>query len=331
MFFSIKISDNNKHIIFSIGKIRIKSSAFQTLIYIWHSYKIRQNNWGISPINGKKKNIKKYVRYIANIIHPFNKQKRREFRDFFSMRPSQNFTPAIDFDATKIPIYIISFNRLSYIQQMIEWLEKYGLHNIHIIDNASTYPPLLEYLTKTPYKVHYMTKNFGHRVFWECGQFDEVIKNSMYILSDPDIAPNKALPNDFIFQLYCLLGYYKNITKAGFALQIDNLPNTEISSKVKKWESQFWTKPLSNKNNMKIFHAPIDTTFALYRPGKIKMGSGAFFSGIRVAGNYSAVHIPWYNTSSLTEEDIFYKKHALKASATWTNNLEKYEKDTTNA
>ena len=52
-----------------------------------------------------------------------------------------------------IPVYIISFNRLKYLKQSIEWLESNGHRNIVIIDNNSSYKPLLEFYNHVPYKV----------------------------------------------------------------------------------------------------------------------------------------------------------------------------------
>ena len=89
--------------------------------------------------------------------------------------------PMIMQDTSQIPIYIISFNRLSYLRQMIETLEKYQLYNIHIVDNASTYPALVEYLRKTHYKVHRMDKNYGHMVFFEAPEFQDVRENQYYV------------------------------------------------------------------------------------------------------------------------------------------------------
>ena len=50
-----------------------------------------------------------------------------------------------------VPIFIINYNRLSYIEKFVSQLEMYGFTNINIIDNCSTYPPLLEYYKKIPY------------------------------------------------------------------------------------------------------------------------------------------------------------------------------------
>ena len=72
-----------------------------------------------------------------------------------------------------IPVFLISFNRLSYLESMIKRLEQMNVKNIHIIDNASTYPPLLEYYKSIPYEVFYMKSNEGQMVFWKNSIFDE--------------------------------------------------------------------------------------------------------------------------------------------------------------
>ena len=82
----------------------------------------------------------------------------------------------------EIPVFIISYNRLSYIEQMIEQLEKYGMRNIHIIDNASTYPPLLRYYDTLKYDVIRMKENLGHMVFWKSNIFEKY-RNDFFILN----------------------------------------------------------------------------------------------------------------------------------------------------
>lgn len=37
-----------------------------------------------------------------------------------------------------VPIFIISFNRVSCLRQLIEWLSRHGYRRIFVIDNAST-------------------------------------------------------------------------------------------------------------------------------------------------------------------------------------------------
>lgn len=190
---------------------------------------------------------------------------------------------------------------------MIGWLEKHGLTNIHIVDNASTYPPLLHYLQKSAYTVHRLNQNYGHMVVWSSGLFDDIIDHQAYVVTDPDIAPNPNLPADFLSKMYHLLKEYSAITKVGFALQIDDLPQSApFTQNIQAWEKQFWKNPVQNQKEM--YFAEIDTTFALYRPGKGRLLKHTFYRGIRLAGDYTARHIPWYKKTYQTKEDLFYQE-----------------------
>lgn len=204
-----------------------------------------------------------------------------------------------------IPVYLISFNRLSYLESLIPWLEKAGCSNIHIIDNASTYQPLLEYLDKTPHTVHRMEKNYGHTVLFDVPEFKDIIDNQYFVLSDPDILPVEDCPFDFMTFLYRILKRFPKITKAGFSLKLDDLPDHyALKETVIKWEKSFYEKAVKGSEPT-LYKAPIDTTFALYRPRKEwKKG---FAEVIRTGFPYQARHLPWYkDLNNLTEEDRFY-------------------------
>lgn len=257
------------------------------------------------------------------LLHPTSRRLRKAYQQKAAWK-KQNFSLSVDFDFQSTPIYIISFNRLSYVKQMVEWLEKFKFTNINIIDNNSSYPPLIQYLKSINHKVHYMEKNYGHKVFWVSGKFDDVIKSSCYIVSDPDIAANDNLDPEFIKEFYRLLGEYPNITKVGFALEKNNLPENEENKIVRKWEAQFWEHRIDDR--LEIYRANIDTTFALYRRGKLKTDTPVFYSAIRIAGDFTAKHLPWYKWNSFTEEDQYYFDHANSKTASWLKNIAHYKK-----
>ncbi|MBR6838258.1 MAG: hypothetical protein IKM94_01690 [Alphaproteobacteria bacterium] len=275
------------------------------------------------PIN-KIKSLKSFRYKLLRILFCFNKERRHRATEILvdklclskqKHKFSQNFP-----DVYQTPVFVISFNQLSYVKQMVSWLKKYGFSNIHIVDNKSTYKPLLNYLKKVDCVVHNMDKNYGHTVVWTSGQFDDIITKQCYIVSDCDIAPNPNLPKDFMHNLYQILGQYPYITKVGFALNIHDLPNTDKNKTVKKWEDKFWKREIDKD----LYYADIDTTFALYRPGKLAMDTKQFYSALRVAGNMTAIHLPWFETKE-TKETEFYKKTA-NISASWAKNLSMYKK-----
>ncbi|MCQ2741612.1 MAG: hypothetical protein MJ210_05840, partial [Alphaproteobacteria bacterium] len=204
-----------------------------------------------------------------------------------------------------IPIFIISFNRLSYLQRQVDFLEKAGYQNIHIIDNASFYPPLLDYLAKSKHTVHRLTKNYGHLVLFVAPEFKDIIENQYFVLTDNDVIPNEDCPNDFVEFFYKTLSKHKNVNKVGFSLRIDDLPDCyALKNAVIKWESPFYQKPIKNSSPV-LYNAPIDTTFALYRPKKDWKKNKE--DGIRTGVPYQARHLPFYkDLDNLTDEDIFY-------------------------
>lgn len=253
------------------------------------------------------------IKIRAIVYAPFNSEKRKELRKEFRFRILErkeevNFDK--HFDATKIPIYVISYNHLSYLQQMIRQLERYHLKNIHIIDNCSDYAPLLAYLKECPYTVHHMDKNYGHRVLWNSGKFNDVINNSLYVLTDPDIEFNKELPENFMEELYRILVEHPMVAKVGFALAIDDIPGgNALAESIKNESQEHWIRRIND--NLEAYIANIDTTFALYRPGYIMRD---FYSAIRVAGKFTSKHLPWYSLYEYTEEDKQYIKTSNESS-----------------
>ncbi len=216
-----------------------------------------------------------------------------------------------------IPVYIISFNRLSDLKKLVHFLEQAGLGNIHIIDNASSFPPLLDYYKSLPYPIHRMDKNYGHMVFYEADEFKDVRENQYYILTDPDILPIEECPHDFMKLFYDLLQKYPKATKVGFALKTDDLPEQNRMNKlIIKWEQQFYKHRL-NWPKPDVYLSSLDTTFALYRPKKEwKKG---FYTAIRTGYPYEARHLPWYkDLNDLTEEDKFYNSFDC-GSGHWVN------------
>jgi len=213
-----------------------------------------------------------------------------------------------------IDVFVISFNRLTYLKSIINWLEKAGFENIHIIDNNSTYPPLLEYLKFSKHDVCIMDKNYGHLVVWACGKFNDILNNKYYIVSDCDILPVNECTSNVTEYFLSILNKYRHLTKVGFALKVDDLPDQYLfKDVVVDWEKKFWTKKIDKG----LFDAPIDTTFALYRPG-IFPNNKYWYKSIRTDYPYVARHLPWYSDSSkISEEDQFYLKEINESSSNW--------------
>lgn len=205
-----------------------------------------------------------------------------------------------------IPIFIISYNQLDNLRNLIEYLSSRGYSNLNIVDNASNYPPLLDYLEKIrdEFRVFKMDKNYGYRVFWlKKSTFEEKLKG-YYAITDPDILPHKDCPVDFMHVFLQILESYSGIDKVGFGLRIDDIPETNPrKNEILKWEQKFWKNPTPCGN----FYADIDTTFALYRPGHNHIS----YKGIRTKKPYLARHMGWYiDPANLSENESFYQATA---------------------
>lgn len=215
-----------------------------------------------------------------------------------------------------IPIIINNFNQLTYLKKLVSFLEEKGYNNIYIIDNASTYPQLLEYYSTSKHEVIYLKENIGYKALWETSLFKK-FRNSYYVYTDPDVLPIEDCPDNFLEYFYNLLQKYKRAQKVGFSLKIDDLPSCfKNKGQVIKWEKNFWNKELDTN----IYSAPIDTTFALYRP--FAHGEANFVElNIRTGYPYQARHLPWYNNSEkLTDEQLYYISQCNKITH-WTEKM----------
>ena len=216
-------------------------------------------------------------------------------------------------DYKSIPIIINNFNRLEYLNKLIESLEKRGYFNIYIIDNKSTYPPLLEYYKNCRYPVFRLDENVGYMAMWKTDVYDR-FKKSWYVYTDSDVVIDDDCPDDFMERFISVLKKYKNAQKVGFGIRIDNLPD-QFRNKygVIEHESRFW----NNEVEESLYAASIDTTFALYRPF---CGGPAddYHETYRTGFPYVIHHLPWYvDSSAMTDEEIYYISN-IKQSTHWS-------------
>ncbi len=241
--------------------------------------------------------IKYSMKSLANIFFRI----LAKLKTIFINRPHKNWQ--------KYPVIINNFNRLNYLQQQISWLEKAGMKNIFIIDNNSTYPPLLEFYKNNRYTIFRIDKNVGHLALWKTHIY-KWFENAYYIYTDPDIIPIKECPSDAVNYFREVLERYPKIGKVGFALKIDDLPDFyPLKQKVIEWEKKFWEKEIEQD----LYNSIIDTTFALYRANT---KGDHTLPALRTGGRYVARHLSWYiNYNNLSEEDKFYAESASNSSS----------------
>ena len=216
-------------------------------------------------------------------------------------------------DPTEVPVFIVNRNNLERgFKRLVEWLLSIGMKHIVIVDNLSTYAPLLSFYEemKDKIKVEVQSVNIGPRGWWALENHTKVM--TPYIYTDCDVVPSSDCPGDVIETMLGLLRKQETGRKVGVSLRIDNLPD-HYSKKdlVIKWESGFWTPDRKEQINneygdgQRAFNSNVDTTFAMYHPQQ-----PFTYTSLRTDAPYSFEHVPWYSDdSNPTEEDAYYKAH----------------------
>ena len=218
--------------------------------------------------------------------------------------------------SANVPVIIPAFNTVTYVRDTVRQLRERGVRRIRIIDNASTYGPMLEYLAapEDGVEVLRLGSNEGPRhVLLDKRMFDDLPE--VFCVTDPDLLFNADMPADFLEQLLDVTERMA-VGKAGLALDISEPESMRPESfrvgdkdwKIWNWEAQFWQSPVGATRGGDIaYSASIDTTFALYnkrffRPEK-------YWDAIRVGGRFTCKHRPWYPESGLhIEEELFYRE-----------------------
>lgn len=190
-----------------------------------------------------------------------------------------------------MPAIIIGYNQFTYIKNMIEQLEKFT-NDIIVIDNNSSYKPLLDYYENDfKYTLLRQKTNGGHTIYTD--RYIQNLVGDFYILTDPDLEFNSKLPANFI-QVLIDVSHHFGAHRVGLALCVDSPDiRTDIQfhgHTIKEWESQFWKHPLSYPDNptLQLYDAAIDTTFCLIN----KRPKNQLH--IRIAGDYTCFHLPWH-------------------------------------
>jgi hypothetical protein len=223
---------------------------------------------------------------------------------------------AIDINYQSIPIIINNRNRLTFLKILIESLKKRGYKNITILDNASTYKPLLNYYEETDCKVIFLEANLGYNALEKIPLY-KVVRKNYFVYTDSDLLPIDECPENFLLFFKQALERNPQYQKVGFSLKIDDLPDHfNDREAVINWESKFYEKSFDEG----LFIAPVDTTFALHRPYATLSTKGRF-KMFRAKFPYVAHHLPWYNDSSqLTEEETYYIEH-VEIGTQWSKGI----------
>lgn len=200
-------------------------------------------------------------------------------------------------------IFINVRDRYITTRKLTEWCLSLPDVSVHLVDNASTYPLLLEWYKVTSARVHYLGANLGPTgVFKPIGKY---VRNGNYVISDCDIDPT-GVPRDTVERMNRILAANPRIRKVGLAMRIADLPDNSLSDRVCETEAKYWNR-CETIDGVSCYHAAIDTTFCMLRFGE----PHCYEPALRMAGEYTARHEPWYYTpENLPEDEAYYLKHA---------------------
>ena len=182
----------------------------------------------------------------------------------------------------------IVFNNRNYLtwpKALIELFDRQG-HEVIMIDNASTYPPLLEWYTKVGFTVVRLKENLGAYALWRCG-FIHKLGREPFVYSDSDYDLS-MLPLDWPEVLLEGLDRFPHISKAGLSWDELTVPPENpayIQDDMPEKRTGVWGNILPGE----WYNFPCDTSFAVYRGG-----TGFKIDGVRKFKPYTGVHLPFH-------------------------------------
>lgn len=202
-----------------------------------------------------------------------------------------------------IPVIINNRDLLTWPKAMVEKISGYdGVGEIIIVDNGSTYPPLLEWYDTNPCKI-YRCENLGHGGAWVSGAVQEA-NSEFYVVTDSDIGLENT-PSDTLMYLFEKMNSL-DLDKLGLGLDWQIVPpDAFYYNRLNLYEKDRWLK--SEVREDVYLDVQIDTTFAMYRVEHYFIGGASTYKP------YVARHYPWEfskETYEANEEFKYYIEHA---------------------
>lgn len=201
-----------------------------------------------------------------------------------------------------IPVFITYRDRRQMLATTVASLLARGLTDITVIDNGSD-PPLEDC---PPVKVVRADNSARQLAPWALGL---VPQHSFYIVMDCDIELD--CPPDVADHLVGILADHPEIEKIGLGIRTDDLLNPAPAHYAYSYRCERDVAHIYQELAPGVVNAPVDTHFALYRPGHGWGGIG----GTRTTAPYLCRHLPWYNADYSEEEVRYYQR----AGRTWAS------------
>ena len=210
--------------------------------------------------------------------------------------------------AVKVTVVINNRNLLTWPREMVSRIERYdNLAGIVIVDNDSSYPPLLEWYQTLSHNVIRLDGNLGHEAPFSQRVLD-AIPTEDFAVTDPDLGLLDT-PDDTLTHLRHLLQRHPTMGKVGLSLDWSTVPRqSPYYAHCQGYERELWNKPRIGRH---LRAAPVDTTLAAYNK---QIACHYFVGGARTTPPYTARHYPW-ELVGVTEEYRYYLDRASTSSS----------------
>lgn len=211
----------------------------------------------------------------------------------------------------RIPIFINCRDRVEVLRRLVGWLLQAGYERIILLDNASTYPPLLQYyqeIRSARVQVVYLGRNYGHTALWSADILELLPVQGPYVYTDPDVLPTEACPPRFLQAFVRTLAAHPLLAKVGAGLVYDDISCFNDWA-FRQHEARYYRAKIAPDT----FYANVDTTFALYRGTRYYHRAPS----ARMTGPYWLRHMPWYcpEGAPLPPDEQYYMEHAGHSSS----------------
>lgn len=194
----------------------------------------------------------------------------------------------------KIPIIINNRNLLTWPSKMVEDLQTFeNVGEIIILDNGSTYEPLLEWYKTNPCTIIY-SENLGQGAPWILN-LPNKLGFDYYVVTDSDLDLSNTPKNSLLY-LKEKLDSHRGYSKIGLSLYNWNVPEeSPYHHFLKTWGLNNWGEDTIIDGL--LTKQLVDTTFALYHIDRHHHGHSC-------ASNspYSVRHIPWEITNDVIQD-----------------------------
>lgn len=216
-----------------------------------------------------------------------------------------------------VPVLLNNFNRLEPLKKLVSWLLTLDTPvSIIILDNKSTFHPLLEYYDSLESNsIQVIRMGFNSGLFGLSHYFEKLKMYEKIVISDCDLVPYPDTPRDTLTQLCTLLDRFPQYNHVGMSLGIRDIPDTyPLKSMVLAWEKRFWP-PLAKEVGSIAYEADVDTTFGMWRNTSIL---SPFARALRTKPPFTLKHVDWYIDPEISNSENNYYMSTCSSCGSWT-------------